>query len=212
MSADENQHPRNEDVRFEPTDVATRPVVLSVAALAVFTIVFTFVGHFVFFRLADRERAASAPPSPLAEQYAAKEPPAPRLQIDPKKDLVEHRAAEDRILNGYGWVDKAGGVAQVPIERAMEMLLAKGLPARNAPVPAKMAPPAGVAPSQPAEAAGAPDWYQRGAGGQGGYVLHAGQAGHGAGDEHGGAAAGKTHGGAAKATAHPAPAGEAHGH
>ena len=43
MSADGNQHSHNEDVRFEPTDVATRPVVLSVVVLAVFTVLFTLV-------------------------------------------------------------------------------------------------------------------------------------------------------------------------
>lgn len=210
MSAGENQHSHNEDVRFESTDVATKPVVVSVVALALFTIVFTFVAHFVYFRLAERQREASAPASPLAAQYAAKEPPAPRLQIDPKKDLVELHAAEDRILLGYGWADKEKGIARIPVERAMEMLLAKGLPARQAPVPWKMA-PTGVAPSQPAEAAGAPDWYERGAGGQGGYIQHAGPAGHGAEQAHGGATAGTPHGSAA-APAHPGPHGEAHGH
>lgn len=207
MSADENQHSHNEDVRFEPTDVATRPVVLSVVALALFTIVFTFVAHFVFFRLAERQHAASQPASPLAEQYAAKEPPAPRLQVDPKKDLDELRAAEEKILTSYGWADKDKGVAQVPIDRAMEMLLAKGLPARQAPVPWKMA-PTGVAPSQPAEGAGAPDWFQRGAGGQGGYIKHAGPAGHDSGQAHDGATEGGSHGAAAA----PSHGSEGHGH
>jgi hypothetical protein len=156
----EHDHPPshgNESVRFEPTDVATRPVVLSVLGLAVFTIVFTIVANFVFKGLAARERAASPAPSPLAEQYAAKEPPEPRLQLRPKSDLEALRASEDKSLSTLAWVDKSAGVVQVPIERAMEMLLAKGLPARPGPVPAKMS-PHGEAPPQFAEASGAPDW------------------------------------------------------
>lgn len=173
--------PRNDDIRFEPTDVSTRPIALSVLALAVFTVIFTFAGHLTFQLLAAREEASSPPASPLAEQYAAKEPPEPRLQVDPKKDLVVHRAAEDKILGRLAWVDRDAGIVQVPIERAMELLLAKGLPARDGEVPWNMA-PIGVAPSQPSEGSGAPDW--------------AGQPAHGGGH----------------APAAHAPAAEAHGH
>ena len=40
------------------------------------------------------------------------------------------RAAEDKILNGYGWVDQAHGVVRVPIDRAIDMLAQRGLPSR----------------------------------------------------------------------------------
>jgi len=186
---DSNSH-ENKDVRFEPTDVSTRPVLVSVLSLAVFTVIFTFVGHLVYHNLADRERAASPAASPLAAQYAAKEPPLPRLQLDPKLDLDVLHAAEDKILMSYAWVDKEAGVVQVPIERAMQMLLAKGLPARQGPVPAKMA-PRGVAPSQSAEGSGAPDY---------------GPADHGHAD-----APKAAHGGSDAAAAHK-PTAEAHGH
>jgi hypothetical protein len=160
MSAPADPHSHgNPDVRFEPTDVSTRPVVVSVAALAVFTLVFTFVAHLVFHGLAAREKAASAPANPLAAEYAATQPPEPRLQLHPKTDLEVLHAAEDKILNNYAWVDKNAGIAQVPIERAMELLLAKGMPARQgSAVPAKMM-PKGDAPAQMAEGAGAPDWH-----------------------------------------------------
>lgn len=187
MSAhgDSNSH-GNQDVRFEPTDVSTRPIVGSVLGLAVFTVVFTFIGHLVFHGLAAREHAASPPASPLAEKYAAKEPPLPRLQIHPKIDLDVLRAAEHKTLTSYAWVDKDAGIVQVPIKRAMEMLLAKGLPARQGPVPTKMS-PKGVAPVQHPEASGAPDWA--------------------------GNAAAPAHGGHAAPAGHaPAPAAEAHGH
>lgn len=157
MSAHEDPQHGNHQVRFEPTDVSSKPIVYSVVSLALFTIVFTAVAHLVFGALAERQRVASAPASPLAEQYGAKQPPSPRLQEHPKRDLDTLRAAEDKVLSGYAWVDKGAGVVQVPIERAMEMLLARGLPARQAPVPAKMS-PRGVAPSQAPEGSGAPDW------------------------------------------------------
>jgi hypothetical protein len=121
--------------------------------------VFTAAGHFVFHGLAARERANSPEVNPLAEQYAAKVPPDPRLQIHPKTDLDALHAAENKTLSRLAWVDKGAGVAQVPIERAMELLVAKNLPARQGPVPAKMA-PHGVAPKQYPEGSGAPDWQK----------------------------------------------------
>jgi hypothetical protein len=147
----------NPDVRFEESDVSTRPVVLSVVGLAVFTVVFTIAAHFTFQGLAAREKAAAPAVSPLAEQYAAKEPPEPRLQLQPKTDLDVMRAAEDKVLSTLAWVNKDAGTVQVPIERAMEILVTKNLPAREGPVPHRMA-AHGVAPRQMAEAEGAPDW------------------------------------------------------
>lgn len=179
-NADPNAH-GNHEVRFEPTDVATRPIVTAVVALTCFFLVFTGIAYVVFQGFAARERAASPAPSPLARPSSAPTPdgvlgdygaatqkfahesalvvPEPRLQLEPKTDLVVLRTAEDKALRTLDWVDKQAGVVRVPIERAMEMLVARGLPARQAPVPAKMA-PRGVAPSQPGEAAGAPDWQE----------------------------------------------------
>ncbi len=50
---------------------------------------------------------------------AADLPPAPRLQTNPWDDLHGVQAREDRHLTRYAWVDRAQGVAQIPIERAM---------------------------------------------------------------------------------------------
>jgi hypothetical protein len=57
--------------------------------------------------------------------------PEPRLQVDAPKELRQMRAAEDAALGSYGWVDKDAGVVKIPIDRAMEILAKKGLPARQ---------------------------------------------------------------------------------
>ena len=57
--------------------------------------------------------------------------PEPRLQVSPPLDLRELRAKEQAELNSYGWVDKKSGVVRIPIEKAMEMVLQKGLPTRQ---------------------------------------------------------------------------------
>jgi hypothetical protein len=57
-------------------------------------------------------------------------PPQPRLQTTPVLDLRAMRDAEDKVLNGYGWVDQSKGVARVPIAKAIDLLAQRGLPAR----------------------------------------------------------------------------------
>jgi len=41
------------------------------------------------------------------------------------------RAAQERELTTYGWVDKEKQTVRIPIDRAMELLAQRGLPARN---------------------------------------------------------------------------------
>ncbi len=60
-----------------------------------------------------------------------KRPPEPRLEETPVEDLRKFREAEERKLNGYGWIDREAGVVRIPIARAMELLAQRGLPARE---------------------------------------------------------------------------------
>ena len=49
----------------------------------------------------------------------------PRLQIAPPADLKAFRAREEAQLHSYGWVNRTSGVARIPIERAMSLLVEK---------------------------------------------------------------------------------------
>ena len=80
-------------------------------------------------RRADQADAA-ARRFPLA-QGVSQAPPAPRLQTQPFKDVMQLKAEQRAVLNSYGWVDKANGVVHIPIERAMSLTLQRGLPARE---------------------------------------------------------------------------------
>jgi len=55
----------------------------------------------------------------------------PRLQISSRVDLGQFRANEDLELTNYGWVNRKNGIVRVPIERAMDLVLQKGLPVRT---------------------------------------------------------------------------------
>ncbi len=55
-------------------------------------------------------------------------PPQPRLQAFPAKDLVEFQHQQASKAETFGWADKQAGVARVPVEKAMDMILKNGLP------------------------------------------------------------------------------------
>ena len=75
--------------------------------------------------LRDRAAQADPRPSPIAELNARAVPPEPRLQSNPPVDMKTLRAQEETELHSYGWVDEKAGVARIPIDRAMEILVAK---------------------------------------------------------------------------------------
>jgi len=72
---------------------------------------------------------AAHQPSRLAASLPAR-PPEPRLQELPAQDLRSFRARESAAQHEYGWVEPAAGVVRIPIERAMELVLQRGLPVR----------------------------------------------------------------------------------
>ena len=50
-------------------------------------------------------------------------PPAPRLQVAPEEEYQHLKATQESILNSYAWVDQGKGVARIPIDRAMELVV-----------------------------------------------------------------------------------------
>ncbi|SDK36654.1 hypothetical protein [Microbulbifer yueqingensis] len=51
-----------------------------------------------------------------------------RLQQNPPADMQAYRERIERRLHSAGWVDRQAGVVHIPIERAMTLLLERGLP------------------------------------------------------------------------------------
>jgi len=55
------------------------------------------------------------------------QPPAPRLQIEPKRSAERLHMRERTLLTGYDWADRAHMVVRIPIERAMSLISQRGL-------------------------------------------------------------------------------------
>ncbi len=89
-----------------------------------------------FFRLLEaQENRNENPVSPMVAASLKRTPPEPRLEPNPRAPRVKMRAEEEAVLARYGWVDKRAGVVRIPIDRAMELLVERGLPSSK-PMPA----------------------------------------------------------------------------
>jgi hypothetical protein len=92
-----------------------------------------FLMWLVFKFFAAREAEYGPPANPLAQKFGREVPPQPQLQPAPLQDLAALHADEDAVLNSYGWVDRKTGVVRIPVQRALELLAERGLPARQLP-------------------------------------------------------------------------------
>jgi hypothetical protein len=119
--------PDHGQVIHEQTDADARPVLRAVAVLVAVTALVAAGLVYLTRGLVAGERAADPPQAPLA-QAPGRLPPEPRLQTQPFADIETLQASEQERLGSYGWVDEQAGVVHIPIERAKELLLNRGLP------------------------------------------------------------------------------------
>jgi hypothetical protein len=119
----------NEDVAHEHSDINIRTVLAFGAGMAVVVFASALLVWVVFRTLESQARRDDPQVSPLAAP-AGQPPPAPNLLTDESGNLGKVRMEETQTLEGYGWMDQAGGVARVPIEQAKKLLLQRGLPVR----------------------------------------------------------------------------------
>jgi hypothetical protein len=99
------------------------------------------------------------PPEHGIDINALKRAPAPNLLYNEHEaeNLREYRSDQEQVLNGYSWVDQQHTQVKMPISRAIDQLVQKGLPVRTqAP-----APPAGAV-SVPTDSSLGPKMQQPG--------------------------------------------------
>jgi hypothetical protein len=119
--------PRNPHVRHEPGDVNAKAVTEFGVSMAALVVIFCFGLWGVFEYLKNRQAEISLPLSPAALVNAQKQPPEPRLQPHPAQDMRDMRADQDRILHQYGWIDPDKGIVRIPVDRAMDLIVQRGL-------------------------------------------------------------------------------------
>jgi hypothetical protein len=115
---------------YETRDVNTRGILYFVIGLFIL-LVFSLVSMRWLFGYFSVTQPLGPAASPFTNARTL--PPAPRLQVQPVVDLDVVRAAQEETLHSYGWVDRANGKVRIPIDRAMDLLVERPLPARPTP-------------------------------------------------------------------------------
>ena len=119
-----------EPLHHETSDVNIGGIVIFVVVLLVAGVLI-HGAVWAMYRYFQKEAARPAAVEfPLATNTLRRLPPEPRLQTDPRDDLVHMREAEEQTLHTYGWVDRNGGIVRIPIDQAMKLIAERGLPAR----------------------------------------------------------------------------------
>lgn len=122
----------------EPIGAHVKPIALFAAGLAgviVLVLVVTYL-LMTYFLAGAPGGQAPTPGRSTAPQPASVPPPSglagpagPRLQRDPAEDLRAFKASEDAALGSYGWVDRQAGTVRIPVDRAMDLVMQRGVQA-----------------------------------------------------------------------------------
>ena len=131
MATSTNLPPRG---GYEKSDANPRGLVYFALVIAAILVAasLSLIWLFRYFQKAENPGSVVAPP------FAAERPlPAsPRIQPNPGADMQGYFQSQQNLLNSYGWIDRQNGIVRLPIDRAMELLLERGLPTRPNSAPA----------------------------------------------------------------------------
>jgi hypothetical protein len=134
---------------YERRDIRVAGVLYFLLALLVAGGIAHFIVQGVFHYLNNRFETKQPPVSPLVknpsqdtrrippqyngdyQKYLQDQFPAPQLEINERTELNDIRLREENTLSTYGWVDQNAGTVHIPIERAMDLLVQRGLPVRQ---------------------------------------------------------------------------------
>lgn len=136
----DHHRPQHEPAEFD-AEIHVKAIFGVLAGLALLVAV-SFAGMGALSRFMKARSIARDPePLPVAEANQPRPRPRAALQADPTADMVKYAKEEEAAISSYAWVDRANGIAQIPVERALEIVAERGLPVPP-PLPAGAAAPA----------------------------------------------------------------------
>ena len=130
MHTNEPRKVEGVDLGYDPRDIETKPIIKVVIAFFAFTLIFFGMGAFVFMRTTWGHQT----PFDVRKPQIV----GPRVQgnVSAKVDIMQMRQAETKGLTTYDPKGLGGG-ARIPVDRAMDLLVERGLPAIKSEAPAK---------------------------------------------------------------------------
>jgi hypothetical protein len=132
LSAKRQGAPEKSGVGYEKHDASVAGIFGVVAFMAIAGLTIHLILAGMVKTMNQHASAGDRPHQPRTATLAATgRANFPRLQISAPVDRETFRAQEDAELQSYGWVNKTSGAVRVPIERAMQLVLERGLPTRQ---------------------------------------------------------------------------------
>jgi hypothetical protein len=128
---------------FETEDLSPLGVFYFMAGLAVVGVVIYLIILGMYRFLDNYDRSHQPPVNPMAvttnvnpktmtfrdiTDQIGKTFPKPVLEYSEQMQFTSEVEKQDKALESYDWVDQKNGVVRIPIERAMDMLVQRGLP------------------------------------------------------------------------------------
>jgi hypothetical protein len=119
-------------VSYEPQDVNAGAILKYLAALLLTVFASMLIVWGVYRGLLARAPREPSYASPLRESAGRILPPEPRLQgapghqLSPQEEFRQMRAEAEAALKSYDWVDEKAGIAKIPIDQAMKLLVERG--------------------------------------------------------------------------------------
>jgi hypothetical protein len=127
MQKDTELKPAGTNPGYEKRDVNTRAITYASVVLFMLVIASLLSMYWVFDYFSKTQKLGPTA-SPFIDVRQL--PPEPRLQVQPLEDLNRVRQSQEDMLNSYDWTDRANGNVRVPIDRAMDLIIERGLPTR----------------------------------------------------------------------------------
>ncbi len=119
----------NPDTTHETSDINVRAIIWFTVVLAAIVLAID-VAMYGLFRVLHKYEVNNDPYVTPLTAPLDQVPPGPLLQVTPWTDLKKFRSDQDAHMSSYGWVDEKTGVARIPIAKAKELLLQRGIPVR----------------------------------------------------------------------------------
>ena len=130
--------PFHETVTFEPRDINVGTVAKQLIYLGLTIVIALLICIPILKFLTGMAAENDTPMPPVRAQMSTGDrdnmslPPEPRLQgvpghtADAQQDLRDKNAADTTANESLGWVDKANGIAKIPVSEAMKIIAEKG--------------------------------------------------------------------------------------
>lgn len=123
----DHDRPQHEPGEFD-SEIHVKGIFGALAGLALL-VALSFAAMITFSKVLKSQSIARDPaPLPVAEANQPRPRPRAALQADPTADMKKFAREEEAALTSYAWVDRPGGVVQIPVERALEIVAERGLP------------------------------------------------------------------------------------